>query len=97
MEIPIRAGSESLCRSAAAYPEEQGEDEKALESFSVAILFDHEKLTPEAMYHAIRIHQKANESAEAQTLKTELLERYPSPNGQGNCEAIPLDELLDDS
>ncbi|MGI6456292.1 MAG: tetratricopeptide repeat protein [bacterium] len=58
--------------------QEQGEDEKALESFlRVAILFDHEKLTPEAMYHAIRIHQKLNESAEAQTLKTELLERYP--------------------
>ena len=50
----------------------------ALESFlRVAIIYDHPKLTPEALYRSIRCHTLLKEDEEAFTLGDELQKRYP--------------------
>ncbi|MDX9752445.1 MAG: tetratricopeptide repeat protein [bacterium] len=54
------------------------ETAKALESYlRVAIIFDHPKLTPEALYRSVRCHQALRETSEADLLFTELVAKYP--------------------
>ncbi|MBI1387472.1 MAG: tetratricopeptide repeat protein [bacterium] len=51
---------------------------EALDAFlRVAILFDHPRLTPEAMYRAVGAHLKLDQPGEAATLMDELAEKYP--------------------
>ncbi|MDP8244914.1 MAG: tetratricopeptide repeat protein [Candidatus Hinthialibacter antarcticus] len=56
----------------------QNKRKEALDAFlRVAILFDHPRLTPEAMYRAIRCHLADEQTSEAATLMDELVEKYP--------------------
>lgn len=56
----------------------QNKRKEALDAFlRVAILFDHPRLTPEAMYRAIRCHLADDQTSEAATLMDELVEKYP--------------------
>lgn len=58
--------------------EQQSEWQRALDSYlRVAILFDHPRFSPEAMYRAIRCHLERDEVIEASTLMDELLDTYP--------------------
>ena len=57
---------------------DKGQTREALDSFlRVAILYDHPRLTPEAMYYAIQSHIVLEEWNEARTLMQELEAEYP--------------------
>lgn len=71
----------------------EGANQDALDAFlRVAILFDHPRLTPEAMYRAVGIHLKLDQRAEAATLFDELAENYPksewSARARGDYAAL---------
>ncbi len=56
----------------------QNKHKEALDVFlRVAILFDHPRLTPEAMFRAIGCYLHQDQQSEAATLMDELVEKYP--------------------
>ncbi|MEW6234563.1 MAG: tetratricopeptide repeat protein [Candidatus Omnitrophota bacterium] len=58
--------------------EKMGKTKEGLESYlRVAIIYDHPRYTPEAMYRSIRAHSSLEEKDSAQKMYNELCERYP--------------------
>lgn len=57
--------------------ENQGQYKEALDAYlRVAILYDHPRLTPEAMYRAIRCHLELDEQLEAAAMYNELTQDF---------------------